>query len=136
MQVTSLHHITIAVFVLVFGINLCTAPAKNVPAGPSPSPAEVKPAAPASSVSKNPDPQDAVPSGWHQVDAYVHCTFYLPADVRHTGIVGIDDIHGEFSNRRLHLSYDYKPSGILAYDRREIAMGKGFQETELQIDGR
>ena len=134
MQVTSLHNITIAVFVLVFGINLCTAPAKTDPAGPSP--AEVKPAAPASSVSKNPDPQDAVPSGWHQVDAYGHFTFYLPADMRNTGIVGIDDLHGEFSNRRLHLSYDYQPSGILAYDRREIAMGKGFQETELLIDGK
>ncbi|HEX7773597.1 MAG TPA: hypothetical protein VF435_14350, partial [Pyrinomonadaceae bacterium] len=79
--------------------------------------------------------QHQVPSGWRKIDAYGKFSFYLPPNMRHTG-VGIENLHGEFSNGRIHLSYDYEPIDILAYDRRTLAFGKDFQEIELQVDGR
>ena len=129
MQV-SLRNIAIASLVFGFWTNLCAVPSNTSPERVS---REKKPAA---SVSNTPDPQDAAPSGWGRVDAYGKFTFYMPVDMRNTGIVGIENLHGEFSNRRLHLSYDYEPFDHLAYSRRELAMGKGFQETELVIDGK
>jgi hypothetical protein len=34
------------------------------------------------------------------------------------------------------LSYDYHPYGSLGYEKRELKFDQGFQETQLQIDGK
>lgn len=80
--------------------------------------------------------QHQVPSGWRKIDAYGKFSFYLPPNMWDTGIRGIDDLHGEYTNGRIHLSFDYEPNGVLSYDRRTRAFGKDFQEIELQVDGR
>ncbi|HEU4711128.1 MAG TPA: hypothetical protein VFS76_06155 [Pyrinomonadaceae bacterium] len=129
MQV-SLRNTAIASIVFVLWTNLFAVPTNTLPERVS---REEKPS---TSLSNHPDAQDPMPSGWQKIDAYGKFTFNLPAGMRNTGIVGIENLHGEFSNRRLHLSYDYKPFDHLAYDRREKAMGKNFQETELLIDGK
>ena len=77
-----------------------------------------------------------VPSGWRKIDAYGKFSFYLPPNMRDTGIRGIENLHSEYSNGRIHLSFDYEPYGVLSYDRRTLAFGKDFQEIELQVDGR
>jgi hypothetical protein len=92
-----------------------------------------KPLAPLSTTYRN--EQSQVPSGWRKIDAYGKFSFYLPSNMQHTG-VGIENLHGEYTNGRIHLSYDYEPIGILSYDRRTQAFGKDFQEMELEIDGR
>jgi hypothetical protein len=84
----------------------------------------------------NPEAQDSTPSGWRKIDADGKFSFYLPPDMRVTGVRGIENFHREYTNGRMHLSFDYKPFGFLSYERRELKFGKGFQETELQIDGR
>jgi hypothetical protein len=91
---------------------------------------------PAPSVSNNPDAQDPIPSGWRQINAYGKFSFYLPPDMRDTGIRGIENLHSEYSNGRMHLSFDYEPFGFMSYDRRVQAKGKDFQEVELQVDGK
>ena len=93
-----------------------------------------KPATPVSN--NNPDAQDSTPSGWRKIDVDGKFSFYLPPDMRDTGVRGIENLHHEYSNGRMHLSFDYKPFGYLSYERRELKFGKGFQETELQIDTR
>jgi hypothetical protein len=80
--------------------------------------------------------QNSVPSGWRKIDANGKFIFYLPPSMRDTGASGIEEFHKEYTNGRLHLSFDYEPMGILAYSNRTVAFGKNFQETELQIDGR
>jgi hypothetical protein len=86
--------------------------------------------------SNNSDAQDSTPSGWRKIDVDGKFSFYLPPDMRDTGVRGIENLHREYSNGRMHLSFDYKPFGYLSYERRELKFGKGFQETELQIDNR
>ena len=84
----------------------------------------------------DPDTQTPVPSGWRKIDAYGKFSFYLPPNMWDTGIRGIENLHGEYTNGRLHLSFDYEPFGYLAYSNRALAFKKGFQEIELSIDGR
>ena len=84
----------------------------------------------------DPDTQTPVPSGWRKMDAYGKFSFYLPPNMWDTGIRGIENLHGEYTNGRLHLSFDYEPFGYLAYSNRALAFKKGFQEIELSIDGR
>jgi hypothetical protein len=94
-------------------------------------------AQPAKTVSTNtPVAQDAVPYGWRKIDAYGKFTFYLPPNMHDTGVTGMENLHREYTNGRLHLSYDYDPFGYLAYEKRALAYGKDFQEIELQVDGR
>ena len=83
-----------------------------------------------------PDAQTSVPSGWRKIDANGKFSFYLPPDMRDTGVRGIENLHREYSNGRIYLSYDYEPYGHLAYVNRAIAFGKDFQEIELQVDGK
>lgn len=86
--------------------------------------------------SSSPNAPYQAPSGWRKIDAEGKFNFYLPPNMWDTGVHGIENLHHEYTNGRLHLSYDYEPYGVLAYDRRARAFGKDFQETELQIDGR
>jgi hypothetical protein len=87
-------------------------------------------------VNNNSAAQDAVPSGWRKIDAERKFTFYLPPNMRDTGIRGIENFHKEYTTGRMYLTFDYEPFGFLAYQNRAIAFGKGFKETELLIDGR
>lgn len=80
--------------------------------------------------------QDPVPLRWRKTDAYGKFTFYLPPEMRDTGIVGIENLHREYTNGRMHLSFDYEPYGYLAYENRALAFGRNYQEVELQVDGR
>jgi len=80
--------------------------------------------------------QNSVPSGWRKIDANGKFIFYLPPGMRDTGISNLEGFHKEYSNGRLHLSFDHEPMDILAYSNRTVAFGKNFQETELQVDGR
>lgn len=80
--------------------------------------------------------QNAAPSGWRKINADGKFSYYLPPDMRDTGIRGIENLHREYSNGRLHLSFDYEPYGFLSYERRALKFGKNFQEMGLQIDGR
>ena len=48
----------------------------------------------------------------------------------------MENIHGEYTSGRMYLSYDAHPYGSLGYEKRELKFGKGFQETQLQIDGK
>jgi len=56
--------------------------------------------------------------------------------MRDTRIGGMENIHGEYTSGRMYLSYDDHPYGSLGYEKRELKFGKGFQETQLQIDGK
>jgi hypothetical protein len=80
--------------------------------------------------------QNSIPSGWRKVDANGKFNFYLPPSMWDTGASGIEEFHKEFTNGRIHLSFDYEPMGILAYSKRTVAFGKNFEETELQVDGK
>ena len=120
--------ITIAILALTFLNNLFVS-------GRVTSAARVhKPAT--SSSNNNADAQFSAPSGWRKIDADGKFSFYLPPDMRDTGIRGIENLHREYTNGRMHLSYDFEPYGYLSYERRERKFGKDFQETQLQIDGR
>ena len=79
--------------------------------------------------------QDSAPSGWRRIDVEGKFSFYLPANMRDTGMKGIENLHREYTNGRLYLSFDYKPPFHRAYENRTRA-GKNFQETELQVDGK
>src|SRR4051812_9404088 len=80
--------------------------------------------------------QNSVPSGWRKIDANGTFSFYLPQGMRDTGISGTESLHREYTNGRMHLSFDYQPNGILGYTKRIQAFGKDFQEPELLVDGR
>jgi len=79
--------------------------------------------------------QDSVPSGWRKIDAEGKFSFYLPANMYLTGR-GIENLHLEYSNGRLHVGFDYKAFFCRAYENRERAFGKNFKEEELQVDGK
>jgi len=80
--------------------------------------------------------QSSIPSGWRKIEPNDKFSFYLPPDMRDTGVRGIENLHHEYTNGRMHLSFDYEPMGILAYSNRARAFGKNYQETELLVDGR
>ena len=83
-----------------------------------------------------PDAQDSMPSGWRKIDAAGKFSFYLPPDMRDTGVSGIENLHREYTNGHIHVSFDYEPFGHLAYENRARAFGKDFKEIELQVDGK
>jgi len=56
--------------------------------------------------------------------------------MRDTQRGGMENYHGEYTNNRMYLTYDYEPFGFLDYEQREVKFGKGVQETQLQIDGK
>jgi len=93
-----------------------------------------KPATPLSK--NNPYPQYPVPSDWRKIDADGKFSFYLSPDMRDTGIIGTESLHREYTNGRMHLSFDYQPNSFVAYPQRPQSFGKDFQEIELQVDGR
>jgi|SRR5688572_6914358 len=83
-----------------------------------------------------PEAQDSVPAGWRKIDADGKFSFYLPPDMRDLDRGSLENYHDEYTNGRVHVSFDYKPSFRLSYERRAIAFGKGFEEIEFQIDGK
>jgi len=83
----------------------------------------------------NPDAQQPIPAGWRKIDAHGKFSFYLPPNMRDTQRGGMENYHGEYTNDRMYLTYDYEPFGFLDYEQREVKFGKGVQETQLQIDG-
>lgn len=92
------------------------------------------PAAPVRDI--DPGFQQAVPAGWRKIDAHGKFTFYLPPNMRDLRLGGMENYHGEYTNSRMYLTYDHEPYGFLDYEKRELKFGKGFQETQLQIDGK
>lgn len=77
-----------------------------------------------------------IPEGWKRIDADGKFSFYVPPDMRDTGVRGIENYHKEYTNGKLHISFDYEPFAILAYPVRPGSLGKNFQEIQLEIDGR
>jgi hypothetical protein len=76
-----------------------------------------------------------IPAGWKRIDADGKFSFYLPPDMRDTGSSGFENYHKEFTNGKLHVSFDYDPIEVLAYPVRPGALGKNLQQTQLEIDG-
>ena len=77
-----------------------------------------------------------IPDGWKQIDADGKFSFYLPPDLRDTGVSGIENYHKEYTNGKLRVSFDYDPFEVLAYPVRPGSLGKNLQEVSLEIDGR
>jgi hypothetical protein len=76
-----------------------------------------------------------LPAGWKKIDANGKFSFYLPPDMRVSG-VGIENYHRDYTNGKINVSFDYDPFEILAYPVRKGSLGKNFQEISLEIDGR
>jgi hypothetical protein len=76
-----------------------------------------------------------IPAGWKKIDANGKFSFYLPPDMRVSG-VGMESYSREYTNGKVNVSFDYDPFEILAYPVRPGSLGKNFQETSLEIDGR
>src|SRR6476469_7007674 len=72
-----------------------------------------------------------IPAGWKKIDADGKFSFYLPPDMRDTGSSGMENYHKEYTNGKLHLSFDYDPIDVIAYPVRPGALGKNLQETRL-----
>jgi len=83
-----------------------------------------------------PDAQQSVPSGWRKIDADGKFSFYLPPDMRETGVTSLENFHREYTNGRMQVRFDYDPFQILAYSNRARTFAGGFQEIELQVDGK
>lgn len=79
---------------------------------------------------------EATPSSWQRVDAKGRFSFYLPPDMKKQDVRGIDSFSWEFGNGRLFVSFDHEPEAVLVYERRENEYGKGYQESEVKVDGR
>ncbi|HKG58995.1 MAG TPA: hypothetical protein VKB05_04380 [Pyrinomonadaceae bacterium] len=77
-----------------------------------------------------------ITKGWKKIDADGKFSFYLPPDMRDTGVRGIENYHKEYTNGKVHVSFDYDPYEILAYPVRPGSLGKNFQEISLEVDGR
>ena len=77
-----------------------------------------------------------IPAGWKKIDANGKFSFYLPPDMRDTGVMGMENYHKEYTNGKLNVSFDYDPFDILAYPVRPGSLGKNLRETSLEIDGR
>lgn len=75
-----------------------------------------------------------IPAGWKKIDADGKFSFYLPPDMRISG-VGIDSYRREYTNGKVNVSFDYDPMDVLAYPVGP-SVGKNLQETALEIDGR
>lgn len=92
---------------------------------------------PVAAVNNNlPDAQISVPSGWRKIDADGKFSFYLPPDMRDTGVRSIENLHREYTNGRMQVRFDYDPIQYLAYSNRARTLGGNFQEIELQVDGK
>lgn len=93
---------------------------------------------PVAAVNNNnlPDAQTSVPSGWRKIDADGKFSFYLPPDMRDTGRSSLENFHREYTNGRMQVRFDYDPYQHLAYSNRGRTFGSGFQEIELQVDGK
>ncbi|HZI88199.1 MAG TPA: hypothetical protein VFD48_15305 [Pyrinomonadaceae bacterium] len=119
MKVSSLK-ITVAILVFVFWTNTSTPWTRPVAA-----------------VNKNlPDAQTSVPSGWRKIDADGKFSFYLPPDMRDTGRMSIENLHREYTNGRMYLSFDYEPNFFRSYENRFLNLGKDLEEIQLQVDGK
>src|SRR5437867_4133423 len=73
----------------------------------------------------NPGTEDPVPAGWKKIDADGKFSFYLPREMRDTGISGTESFHREYTSGTMRLSFDYHPTTVLAYAQRERSLGKG-----------
>ena len=80
--------------------------------------------------------QTSAPSGWRKIDADGKFSFYLPPDMRETGVTSLENFHREYTNGRMQVRFDYDPYQHLAYSNRARTLGSGFQETQLQVDGK
>ena len=79
--------------------------------------------------------QDSAPSGWRKIDADGKFSFYLPPNMRDTGVHSLENYHREYTNGHMQVSFDYEAFFCRAYENRARA-GKDFQEMELQVDGK
>ena len=92
---------------------------------------------PVEAVHKNlSEAQNSIPSGWRKVDADGKFSFYLPPDMRDTGRHSLENFHREYTNGRMQVRFDYDPYERLAYSNRARTFGDGFQEIQLQVDGK
>jgi hypothetical protein len=82
------------------------------------------------------DAQTSIPSGWRKIDANGKFSFYLPQNMRETGVVSPENFHREYTNGRMQVRIDYDPHEHLSYSHRAQRFGKDFQEIELQVDGK
>jgi hypothetical protein len=117
MKLSSLK-ITIAILILVFWTNTFTSSTRRVAAV------------------NLPDVQTSAPAGWRKIDADGKFTFYLPPDMRDTGRSSLENFHREYTNGRMQVRFDYDPFQHLAYSNRATTFGSGFQEIELEVDGK
>ncbi|MEN3326504.1 MAG: hypothetical protein V7638_1311 [Acidobacteriota bacterium] len=78
--------------------------------------------------------QDSPPAGWRKLDVEGKFSFYLPPNMRYIAR-GMENLHGEYTNGRMQVSFDYDAFFRRSYENRALA-GKDFQETELQVDGK
>lgn len=80
--------------------------------------------------------QNQIPRGWKQIDADGKFSFYLPLNMRETGIIGIENYHKEYTNGKLHVSFDYDPVEVIRYPVKPGTLGKNLKEISLEIDGK
>src|SRR5688572_3790353 len=59
-----------------------------------------------------PDAQISAPSGWRKIDADGKFSFYLPPDMRDTGVRSFENLHREYTNGRMQVRFDYDPYQI------------------------
>ena len=76
-----------------------------------------------------------VPEGWKKIDANGLFTFYLPENARDTGFSGTEDYYKDYRIGKLAVRFVHEPMSVLAYESREDAFGKGFQESVVEISG-
>ena len=76
-----------------------------------------------------------VPAGWQKISAKNYFTFYLPKSAWDTGWSGLDQYYKEYRIGKLRFMFVHEPTMRLAYDRREKAFGKGFQEQVVEVAG-
>lgn len=77
-----------------------------------------------------------IPKDWKKINANGLFTFYLPPNAWDTKFSGIDEFYKEYRIDKLAFRLVYEPMGVLAYENREKAFGKGFQESVLEVNGR
>jgi hypothetical protein len=123
---------------LIIGITMFALTSTELACNPSSAPraaGDPKPPAVAAASPGNTQSGMSAPEGWKKVDADGKFTFYLPPDMGDTGGSGTESLHREYTNGKMHVSFDYQPFGFLEYAQREQAFRKGFQETEMQVGG-
>ena len=77
-----------------------------------------------------------IPAGWKKIEANGFFTFALPKSAWDTGLISLEDYYKEYRIGKLRFMFNHRPMGHLAYDRREMQFGKGFQEQVIEISGR